>query len=160
MISGREPNILRCMPPEERDELLAQQRKAEAKLAAKSEKTEQLIFNKWLKEHRKAGRLYFINPRSDKASTIECGHPDYTIWIKGQPTLFIEMKALGGELSGEQIEVIAELQDLGQHVYVAWNHLQAQSIVEFYLSVLVSTTQSNDKPNLPRTQHTSQAELG
>lgn len=144
MITGREPNILRCLAPEVRARELAAQHKAERTYSAKVEKTEQKLFSKWLKPLREQRLLYWINPRSDKPSTIEPGHPDYTIWIKGIPQpVLIEMKAAGGELASEQELVIGELEALGQHVYVAWNHVQAINIVQFYLSVAL-TQKHND----------------
>lgn len=147
MITGREPNILRCLAPEVRAREEAAQRKAELAYCAKVEKIEQKLFTKFLKELRREGKLYFLNPRSDKASTIEPGHPDYTIWIKDHPvTVFIEMKVAGGDLSCDQVDVIGELEQLGRHVhcYVAWNHVQAENIVQFYLSVL-KTKGHNDR---------------
>ena len=134
MIRGTEPNIRRLMSPEDRAREEAKQREAEAEYSAEREKTEQLLFSKWLKNERKAGTLYWINPRSDVPSTIECGHPDYTIWVKGYAPILIEMKAEGGKLSADQLKVIGELEALEHHVYVAWNHVQASNIVEFYLS--------------------------
>lgn len=149
MISGPlPPNILRCLPPEVQVEELAAQRQAERRFIAKSEKVEQRRFTKWLKEERATGRLYFINPRSDKASTIEVGHPDYTIWLKDYPvTVFIEMKAAAGEISSEQEQVHVELQRLGNHVhvYVAWNSLQAKNIVQFYLSQALTQGQNDNR---------------
>lgn len=145
MITGREENILRCLAPEVRAKELAAQYAAERKYSAKIEKTEQKLFSKWLKPFREQGLLYWINPRSDKPSTIECGHPDYTIWIKGIPQpVLIEMKAAGGELAGDQVLVIAELEALGQHVYVTWNHVQAINIVQFYLSFVLENQRKHD----------------
>jgi hypothetical protein len=145
MITGREPNIRRCLAPEVRAKELAAQRKAELEYCAKVEKTEQKLFSKWLKDLRQKGKLYWINPRSDKPSTIEPGHPDYTIWIKGIPQpVLIEMKVAGGELASDQVLVIGELEALGQHVYVAWNHVQAENIIQFYLSVSLATQRKND----------------
>ena len=148
MITGREPNILRCLAPEVRAKELAAQRKAEERHCSTVEKTEQALFTKFLKELRRQGKLYFLNPRSDKASTIEVGHPDYTIWIKNYPvTVFVEMKVPGGELSRDQVNVIGEIEQLGNHVhcYVAWNHLQAENIIQFYLSVLATKGQHDDR---------------
>jgi hypothetical protein len=132
MISGYEPNIQRCMDPTVRWKLQEKQRTAEIKHAAEVEKIEQQIFLKYLRSQRAAGRLWFINARSDKASTIEPGHPDFTIWIKGK-VFEIEMKAVGGKVSPEQETAIAALQHLDSDVWIAWSAAEAQKIVERYL---------------------------
>jgi hypothetical protein len=134
MITGREPNILRRLAPTDQERLLAKEREAERKYLAQKEKIEQQLFNKWLKEQREAGKLYFLNPRSDKPSTIQPGHPDYTIWTRSIPPILIEMKVAGGELSAEQQQAISELEHLEHAVWVAWNHHEAMRIVEFYLA--------------------------
>ena len=133
MITGRESNIIRCMAPEVREREEAKQRAAEARYIAEVEKTEQQLFNKWLKEQCVAGKLYFVNARSDKPSTIRPGHPDYTIWIKDK-VILIEMKVAGGKLSDEQQQAIWDLERLGHVVWITWNHHQAIAIVEHYLT--------------------------
>lgn len=157
MITGREANILRCLPPEEREKLEASSREASRKYIAKSEKLEQQLFSSYLDRERALGRLYPINSRMDKPSTIEPGHPDYTIWIKGWQPILIEMKVDGGELSPEQRSVIAELEALEHGVYLAWNHLQAENIVQFYLSAAALTAEQNDNT---RTECPGQARIG
>src|SRR6516165_4964803 len=143
MITGREPNIIRCMEPEIAAKQEAARLAAEARHAAEVEKLEQQIFLKYLKGRRAEAKLWFINPLGHKPSTIEPGHPDFTIWVKGK-CFCIEMKAAGGKLSKEQENAISCLQGLDHEVHIAWNAGQATRIVEFYLSVL--TTSKNDKP--------------
>jgi hypothetical protein len=58
-------------------------------------------------------KLYCVNPRSDKATTIRVGHPDYTIFLPDARMLLLEMKMVGGVLSKEQIGSIELLSDLG-----------------------------------------------
>ena len=70
------PNIIKCLSPEDQARELAAQREAERRFASKTEKAEQKLFSAWLQRERKAGRLYFINPQMNKASTIEAGHPE------------------------------------------------------------------------------------
>ena len=142
MITGREPNIIACMEPGVAARQSAAQLKAEAKHAAEVERLEQKIFLKYLRSQRDARALWFINPQSNKPSTIEPGHPDFTIWVKGK-VFCIEMKASGGKLSGAQEAAISTLQALDHEVYIAWNAGQATRIVEFYLSVLTT-----EKPKL------------
>ena len=137
MITGREPNIIKCMDPALAAKQQAAQLRAEARHAAEVEKLEQKIFLKYLKAQRDAQKLWFINPRSDRPSTIEPGHPDFTIWVEGRCFL-IEMKAAGGKLSVAQENAISALQCLGHDVHIAWNAGQAERIVEFYLSGLTS----------------------
>jgi hypothetical protein len=157
MITGFEPNIVRCMAGVDQAKHLAKQRAAEAKHAAEVEKTEQQLFLKYLRSQRAAGRLWFINPRSDKASTIEPGHPDYTIWIKGK-VFEIEMKASGGKLSPEQEIAISFLQELDSDVWIAWSAKEAENIVESYLSV--STNHGKNDNTNSTTKRFGQAEAG
>ena len=131
MITGREPNILKCLPAEEQARITAAERRA----IAKCERTEQKLFRSWLMLQKAAGRLRFVNPRTDKPSTIELGHPDFTIFIKGGRTLLVEMKVEGGELSHEQEEAILEFAQLEHPVFIAWNHVQAIHHVQLNLSV-------------------------
>jgi hypothetical protein len=133
MITGFEPNIIRCMTGADQAKHLAKERAAQAKHAAEVEKVEQQIFSKYLRSQRAAGRLWFINPQSNCKSTIEPGHPDYTIWIKGK-VFEIEMKAAHGKLSPEQEVAIAFLQELDSDVWIAWSAREAQTIVEGYLA--------------------------
>lgn len=133
MITGHEPNIVRCMSPEQQELALADERKA----IAKREKMEQRLFSSWLKMQRGNGKLWFINPQSNCKSTIEPGHPDYTIFLKPGRMLLIEMKVEGGKLSSEQDQAILFLQELDHPVHIVWNHVQAINLVQLYLSVLL-----------------------
>ena len=142
MITGREENIIRRMAPVDQQKESVKARKAELEYIANVEKTEQAFFSKWLNEQRAAGKLYYINARSDKPSTIEPGHPDYTIWIDWVPPILIEMKAASGTLSLKQQQVIGELEHLHHGVWIAWNRHQAIAIVERYLAQSL-TTQNN-----------------
>src|SRR5258708_23543104 len=45
------------------------------------ERKEQKLFNAWLNIKMRERALYCVNPRSDKATTIRIGHPDYTIFL-------------------------------------------------------------------------------
>jgi hypothetical protein len=86
---------------------------AAAKALGRREIKEQKIFNAWLNIKLRERKLYPINPRSDKATTIRKGHPDYTIFLPAGQMLLMEMKVAGGVLSPEQIECIELLSDLG-----------------------------------------------
>jgi VRR-NUC domain len=86
---------------------------AAAKALVRREAKEQKIFNAWLNIKLRERKLYSVNPRSDKATTIRKGHPDYTIFLPAGQMLLMEMKVAGGVLSKEQIECIEFLSDLG-----------------------------------------------
>lgn len=128
MITGREPNILKHLSPEEQAKLTAEERRA----IAKCERVEQKLFRSWLGLQREADKLRFINPRTDKPSTIEEGHPDFTIFLKGGRTLLIEMKVEGGKLSPAQEQAILEFTELEHPVFIAWNHVQAIKHVQLH----------------------------
>lgn len=70
-------------------------------------------FIKWLK----AERIPYLNPRSDRESTIAEGHPDFTL-LMGNRSLFLEFKTEKGKLRPEQVKRIAELERAGNTVHV------------------------------------------
>lgn len=70
-------------------------------------------FITWLREQR----IPYINPRSDRESTIAEGHPDFTL-LYGNRVLLIEMKEEKGKLSAKQERRIAELEAAGCKVHV------------------------------------------
>lgn len=74
-----------------------------------------------------------MNPRMDKPSTIQPGHPDFSVFLKGGQTVFVEMKVPGGVLSPEQIGRIEELRRIGHKVAVCWSALEA---IEFIREAL------------------------
>ena len=139
-ITGREPNIVACMSPAEQAKQLAAERRA----IGKREKVEQKLFRSWLELQRGAGNLRYVNPFSHKPSTIEEGHPDFSIWLKGGQTVLIEMKAEGGTLSPAQKQAALEFNALGHPVFIAWNHVQAINIVQLHLSVSVTSREIHD----------------
>lgn len=70
-------------------------------------------------------RIYFIEARMDKRSTIKVGHPDFTCILKGYVFL-IELKVKGGRpLSSDQLGVIDELRQSETEVLVAYSSLEA-----------------------------------
>lgn len=97
------------------------------------ETQEQRVFNNWLKIKFDERKLYSINPRSDKATTIRKGHPDYSIWLPGARMLHLEMKVDGGVLSPEQIQCIELLSDLGFTVELPGSASEAINIVKKHL---------------------------
>jgi len=121
-------HIRRLMSPQDRAILDAKA----AKAIAKREREEQKIFNTWLNNRLTEHKLYAINPRSDKASTIRRGHPDYTIWLPNR-MLLLEMKVDGGTLSQDQLKCIELLTELGYPVEIPWSAAQAIEIVERFL---------------------------
>lgn len=70
-------------------------------------------------------RIYFIEARMDKRSTIKVGHPDFTCILKNQVFL-IELKVKGGRpLSNDQLNVIDELKQAETDVLVAYSSKEA-----------------------------------
>jgi hypothetical protein len=99
----------------------------------KREIQEQKIFNSWLNRQLAERKLYTINPRSDKASTIRRGHPDYTIFLPNARVLLLEMKVQDGILSADQIQCIGLLAELGYEVEIPHSAAQAINIVRKFL---------------------------
>jgi hypothetical protein len=106
---------------------------AAGKALARREINEQKIFNTWLNNRLRERKLYPLNPRSDKATTIRVGHPDYTIFLPSGQTLLLEMKVAGGVLRPEQIDCIERLIELGHPVRIPGSHDEAIAEVRKFL---------------------------
>jgi hypothetical protein len=104
-----------------------------AKRIHQREINEQKIFNAWLTIKFRERKLYPINPRSDKATTIRVGHPDYTIFLPAGQMLLMEMKVAGGTLRPEQIECIERLIELGYTVRIPGDANEAIAEVRKFL---------------------------
>jgi hypothetical protein len=131
MIRGDEPNIVACMEPPERDKRLAKRHRA----IAGYELAEQKKFAGWLRKMRKASLLNYLWPRTDKATTIQVGHWDFTIWLPGGRELRMEFKAPGGKCSLEQQQTIALMAKLEHPVLLMDSAAKAQSLVEIALDL-------------------------
>lgn|SRR5262249_1637565 len=94
---------------------------------------EQKILNNWLNIKLRERKLWPVNPRSDKATTIRVGHPDYSIWLPRGIHLLMEMKVAGGKLSPEQLYAIGLLAELGHEVRIPQGAFQAMKMVEEFL---------------------------
>jgi len=107
-------NIRRCMPKEDR--------KATGALTLvdvfdkESRKLEIEIHNKFM-DWCRLNEISFIHSRTDRKSTIQEGHPDFTLLNDGRGCC-IEFKVPGGKLSDKQAEVIAVLTKRGVHCLV------------------------------------------
>lgn len=132
MITGREPNIVAWMEPAERDKRLAKERAA----TRRYELDEQKKFGAWLRKMRKAGVLNYLWPRSDKATTIQKGHWDFTIWLPKGVELRMEFKAPKGRFSPEQEQTIALMETLGHPVLIIHDAAQAERQVQFQFSLI------------------------
>lgn len=93
---------------------------------------QQKILNNWLNLRKAERRLWPINPRSDKATTIRQGHPDYSIWLPGR-VLLMEMKVKGGILSQVQLDAIGLLAELGHEVHLPNSAHAAIRLVKQFL---------------------------
>ncbi len=74
----------------------------------------QNAFAGWL---RKTGVL-FVQPRHDQKSTIKVGWPDFSCFLAGGRTVFIETKRPGEKPRPEQAACHADLTRAGYEVYV------------------------------------------
>jgi hypothetical protein len=133
MITGREPNIVACMAPTEQAKVLA----AEHRAIARREVDEQKHFAAILRKLKLAGNLHYVWPRGDKRSTIQIGHPDFSIWLPSGRTALFEFKLAGGRTSQEQEQTIELLRSLGHHVCVVGSAWQAEQVVAALLDSLL-----------------------
>lgn len=62
--------------------------------------------------------IYFIQARRDRRSTIKVGHPDFSIFLPGGKTLFIETKRPGGKTRPSQVACIEKLRAAGFAAHV------------------------------------------
>jgi hypothetical protein len=70
---------------------------AQAKESLRLEREDHRQFSQWLNSRE----IYYLWSRTDKAVTIQVGHPDFTLFHRGL-TLFVEFKLIGKKLSLEQ----------------------------------------------------------
>lgn len=143
MITGREPNIVACMAPAEQAKVLGRERKA----VARREVDEQKQFAGILRRLKKQGELHYVWPRGDKRSTIQIGHPDFSIWLANGRTALFEFKLASGRFSVEQEETIVLLRNLGHHVCIVASALEAERIVNVLLKCHTFYDQSNTVKN-------------
>jgi hypothetical protein len=121
--------ILRLMSQEDQ----ARYNQNAEKAIGKREVQEQRIFNNWLNLRLAERKLWPINPRSDKATTIRCGHPDYTVFLPGGQMLLMEMKVKGGTLSAVQLDAIGILSELDHEVHIPNSADDAVKLVKKFL---------------------------
>jgi hypothetical protein len=77
-------------------------------------------------------RIGMIEARMDKRSTIPKGHPDFTL-MKNNQLLLLELKAIRGRLSTDQLDRIKELEDCGNDTVVASSTLEAINAIHAWL---------------------------
>jgi hypothetical protein len=94
---------------------------------------QQKILNNWLNLRLAERKLWPINPRSDKATTIRRGHPDYTVFLPGGQMLLMEMKVKGGTLSAVQLDAIGILSELDHEVHIPNGADDAIELVKKFL---------------------------
>jgi hypothetical protein len=97
------------------------------------ERGQQKILNNWLNLRLAERKLWPINPRSDKASTIRRGHPDYTVFLPSGRLLLMEMKVKGGTLSTVQLDAIGILSELDHEVHIPLSAYDAIDLVKKFL---------------------------
>jgi hypothetical protein len=88
---------------------------------------QQKILNNWFNQRLAERKLWPINPRSDKASTIRRGHPDYTVFLPRGQMLLMEMKVAGG------VTAIGILSELEHEVIIPASAYEAIRLVERFL---------------------------
>lgn len=81
---------------------------------------------------RARGYLY-IHARMDVPSTIQVGHPDFTIFMPGQKCCFIECKRPGKKATIEQLGKVAHAKKLGFIAAIIDNFDEAKALIEFAL---------------------------
>jgi hypothetical protein len=91
---------------------------AAAKERLRLERDDQKGYAGWLNSHE----IYYLWSRTDKATTIQPGHPDFTIFHRGL-VLFGEFKRCGNKQSPDQVRVNETL--VREHFdYFLWYSLE------------------------------------
>lgn len=132
MIRGDEPNIVACMEPAEQGKRLAKRQRA----IRGYELGQQKEFGAHLRKMKKAGLLNYLWPRSDKPTTIQVGHWDFTVWLPNGVELRMEFKAPGRKRTPEQEEIAALMDRLGHPVMLVTDAADALRQVEFQLALI------------------------
>ncbi len=65
-----------------------------------------------------------------KKMGFKAGFPDIVIWVKGKPTLFIELKVGKNKLTQNQIDVRDTLLSLGHKYCVAYNLIDVDNFLK------------------------------
>lgn len=130
MITGHEANIVACMEPVPASKTqLAKARRA----TSRYELEQQKLFGAFLRKLKKAGQLNYLWPRTDKATTIQVGHWDFTVWLPCGKELRFEFKAPGAKCSAPQQETIALMERLGHPVLIVTEAAEAERQVRFFM---------------------------
>src|ERR1700756_1709828 len=112
-------NILSKMEPAERAKLPKHIRLTAAECKAKNERKLELAmhdeFSRWLTLRKKF--VSFIHANPTKRSTIQKGHPDFTI-LSLNRSIMIEFKVPPNGLTADQMERFGELEAAGNTVIV------------------------------------------
>lgn len=103
------------MEPEARKEMKTP---TTEEVVAKAAAGEELVMHHQFEAWCRMNGLPFIHSRPDRKSTIQAGHPDFTICTGGRAA-FVEFKTIAGKLSEDQVLRIAVLMDAGNACYVA-----------------------------------------
>jgi predicted transglutaminase-like cysteine proteinase len=112
-------NILSKMEPADRAKLPKQIRLTAAECSANNDRKRELTmhaeFARWLTLRKKV--ISYIQANPTKRSTIQKGHPDFTILYMNR-CLMIEFKVPPNRLTPEQIERFSELSAAGNETIV------------------------------------------
>ena len=103
---------------------------AQQKGARREELKEQKLFYSWLNLRG----ILFYNPRSDKASTIRAGAPDFTVFYQSK-TLFLEFKSPGWKQSPAQIEFERDATQAGFTYLVVYSAQQAMEVCRSFFEI-------------------------
>jgi hypothetical protein len=124
-----------CLPDHFLEKLFPEDRKrlgqqtsaeAQAKYERREEKIMQADFANWLGLRQ----IPFVKPQMNKPSTIQEGHPDFTILFNDH-NLCIEFKVKGGHgLSEVQKKRIDHLRRCGNRVVVCYSLVEAMKVTK------------------------------
>ncbi len=103
---------------------------AQAKLDLRLERQDQREFSQWLNSKG----IYYLWSRTDKAITIQVGHPDFTIFHRGL-TLFVEFKLIGKKLSPDQRRVNEMLVREHFDYFLVYNFKEAMNATKRFYSL-------------------------
>src|SRR5678816_747664 len=82
-------------------------------------------FIEWLRDKG----LHYVNPDPTRKSTIQKGHPDFTVLLSQNRNVLIEFKLKGKSLSADQKKRISSLAFAGIYTHVCTDLATAKTIV-------------------------------
>lgn len=109
-----------CLPEHFLEKLFPEERRKTLELRSRNERRREKKMHAKFEDWLRLRQITWVDSRMDRPSTIQEGHPDYTILYDNR-NLMVEFKVPGGKLSPAQEERIAALRRCGNKVVVCYS---------------------------------------